>query len=351
MNKISDLINLKGQYKYDSKKKKYIFDVMKGKKISCESLRYLIDPTYDSTFKILFGAKGAEERLTALLNSLLFPGDDEEKIEELNYLPNEFHSLNKKWNKNALRTDIACEIIINDKKYVLILEMQIGDNGSLTQRLFDYGTSLRNNNSSENCFSLGISISSKVNSNYVKLKKTTAKSSTTLEYINTVLINLDKELINMKNNKNININNKVLDIEGKEFIKLLGIRAWAKKEGEKFIFPNFDLSENEAINECINILSSFNDRQLTEVLMDERYKLDIMKDSEKRGQYRGYIDSAFQIFLEGIPGDDRAYNLLKDNNIILEDEGELIEILKDKPQSLVNQFIVYLNNYEFFNPN
>ena len=59
-----------------------------------------------------------------ILNFLLFPGNNEEKIIKLKYLPNEFHSLNKKLNKNFLRTDITCEIELNNKKYVLILEMQ-----------------------------------------------------------------------------------------------------------------------------------------------------------------------------------------------------------------------------------
>lgn len=344
--KKSKLISLKGPYNYDTKKKCFIFDVLSGKKIPCKSLRYIIDPTYDSTFKILFGSNGAEDRLISLLNSLLFPGINEKKIEKLRYLPNEFHKLNEKSNKNTVITDIACEVEINDKKYAIILEMQIGDNCSLTKRLFDYGTSLRNNNSFKNCFSLGISISSRVNSNFIKLKKTTTRSSMTLEYINTVLINLNNELTNMENNENININNKVIDIEGKEFIKLLGLRTWAKKEGEKFVFPNLNLSDNGAINECINILSSINDIQLTQIIMEERYKLELIEHSEKRGEKKGLIYAAFQIFLEG-ENDDRAYNLLKDKNIILENEDEIKEILNGYSQILVEEFIDYLKNYVF----
>ena len=164
-----------------------------------------------------------------------------------------------------------------------------------------------------------------------------------LEHINTVLINLDKELINITNNEDININNKVLDIEGKEFIKLLGVKIWATKIGQKFVLPNLDLSDNETINECINILSSINDIELTEILMDEKYKLDIIKNSENKT----LIKIAFQIFLEGI-NDDRAINLLKDNNVVLEDEDEIREKLFEEHQSLVDEFIEYLKIYEFF---
>ena len=307
MEKKSKLISLKGQYNYDEKKKQYIFDALTGSKISCKSLRYIIDPTYDITFNILFGTTGCEYRLIALLNSLLFPGNNEKKITKLEYLTNELKNFDKKWYKNSLRANITCEIEINNNKFILFLEIQKEFN------------------------KLKISITSRVN------------NTKNLEHINTVLINLDKELINITNNEDININNKVLDIEGKEFIKLLGVKIWATKIGEKFVLPNLDLSDNEAINECINILSSINDIDLTEILMDEKYKLDIIKNSENKT----LIKIAFQIFLEGI-NDDRAINLLKDNNVVLEDEDEIREKLFEEHQSLVDEFIEYLKIYEFF---
>ena len=77
--------------------------------------------------------------------------------------------------------------------------------------------------------------------------------------------------------------------------------------------------------------------------MDEKYKLDIIKNSENKA----LIKIAFQIFLEGI-NDDRAINLLKDNNVVLEDEDEIREKLFEEHKSLVDEFIEYLKIYEFF---
>ena len=116
MEKKSKLINLKGQYYYDENKKQYIFDILTGSKITYKSLRYIIDPTYDITFNILFGTTGCEYRLIALLNSLLFPGNNEKKITKLEYLTNELKNFDKKWYKNSLRANITCEIEIRTVK-------------------------------------------------------------------------------------------------------------------------------------------------------------------------------------------------------------------------------------------
>ena len=194
---------------------------------------------------------------------------------------------------------------------------------------------------------MGISVSSKLQTNFVKLKKTTTNSTTTLNYITTVHLNVSKELININANKDIKINNKILENEGEEFIKLLGLRNWAEKSGEKFIIPDLKLSDNDTINECISILSSMNDNQVVEILMDEQYKYEFAKTFTQEGFYKGLVISSFEFFLEGI-NDDRAYNLLKNNNVVLEDESEIKSILNDRPDVLVHEFIDYLKIYGFF---
>ena len=130
--------------------------------------------------------------------------------------------------------------------------------------------------------SLGISISSRVNSNYVKLMKTAMNNTSTLDYINKVQVNIDNELIKVNGDEDIKINNKFLENEGKEFIKLLGLRNWAEKSGDKFVLPNLKLSDNEAINDCIEYLSSINDNLFVEILMDEKYKLDFANNKKRK---------------------------------------------------------------------
>ena len=108
---------------------------------------------------------GAEERLKALLNAFLYPGIIQKEIQSLTYIQNAMHRLNKKNNNNSLITEIACQIMVDDQKYFIAIEMQLSDKGTLSKRLFNYGTTLRYNNSFTNCLALGISVSSKVEFN------------------------------------------------------------------------------------------------------------------------------------------------------------------------------------------
>ena len=77
---------LKGTYEYSSKKKKFVFPLLDGDSITSKKLRHIVDPTYDSTFKLLFGMRGAEERLKALLNAFLYPGIIQKEIQSLTYI-------------------------------------------------------------------------------------------------------------------------------------------------------------------------------------------------------------------------------------------------------------------------
>ena len=227
------LVKLKGSYDYSEIEPKYYFDLLDEEQISCRGIKYVVDPTYDSTFKMLFGCNGAENRLIDMLNALLFPDKNQRKIRKLKYLTNEINKINQKNGKKSLRPDIACEIETDDNIYVFAIKVQIGDRGSFNKRLFNYGTSLRNANSYKDFFALGISISSKVNSNYTKLKEFSNNEEKTLKFITTIQINVDKELENIENGENNNINGQTIKNEGKEFIKLLGLRNWATKRGQK----------------------------------------------------------------------------------------------------------------------
>ena len=55
--------------------------------------------------------------------------------------------------------------MVDDQKYFIAIEIQLSDRGTLSKRLFNYGTTLRYNNSFTNCLAQGISVSSKVEFN------------------------------------------------------------------------------------------------------------------------------------------------------------------------------------------
>ena len=68
---------LKGSYKYYNRTKKYYFYLNNGNKFICEKIISLADPTYDTSFKLLFGCNGSEGRLKDILSSFLFPNQEE----------------------------------------------------------------------------------------------------------------------------------------------------------------------------------------------------------------------------------------------------------------------------------
>ena len=71
------------------------------------------------------------------------------------------HRLNEKNNNNSLITDIACQFMVDEQEYFIAIEIQLSDRGTLSKRIFNYGTTLRYNNSITNCLTIGISVSSK----------------------------------------------------------------------------------------------------------------------------------------------------------------------------------------------
>ena len=342
---------LKGTFEYDNNFEKYYFDLEKNELFPCKNIISIADPIYDSTFKILFGITGAEERLKDLINSFLFPDEDDNKIKKLEYVTNEFQKLDAKNNHGALRTDIACKIkTINDDIYVISIEIQIWDKGDFTQRLFNYGTSLRNNNSYKNCYAIGISISSQ-NSNFVTLKKKIKNNSTDLDYLKTMEIYLKEELENIKLGNEIKINDKKITQRGKEYIKLFGIRLWGKMVGNKYIIPNEEIFFNEKIKECINILSNVDNFSLEKMILDEYTYLNELRLSKEEGIKEGIneginegiIKSAYGVFLiNNNIKDFKEY--LKDEGIVINNKEEIRKILKNKDKTLVEYFINILFN-------
>ena len=380
MSQISGFLELQNGF-FDPRSRKYYYNLLSGEQISFKNPSFLVDPTYDSSFKILFGNTGCEKELKDFLDAILYPEENEIKIESIKYLTNEFHKLNEKKNKHSLRTDIACEIERNGEIKVVAIEMQKGDRGSLNKRLFNYGTAIRNNNDYKNCISIGISCSSNISSNYVKLEKTSNGRKSILNYIQTLQINVDKELSNIANNEPIDINGKHISNDGKEFLKLFGLKSWAIKDGDRYAIPNYKeykLSTNPTINKCFEILSSISNEELTEMIFDEQYYNDIVNENREdafnqgklKGKEEGRLEGKEQGRLEGkkeginfglnagliigafsifeINSDlEITYNYLRKKGVALNNESQIRSILNNEDKNKVEQFIKNLKILKF----
>ena len=131
---------------YPDKKNPFKVEYYKVKKLSS-----IPDPSIDSNFKAIFN--NHSKRLENLLNSIYFEPNDM-KISELLFINNEYNAIGQAYNLNTLRSDIACKgkITINDgeqKELLLDVEIQINWIEELDDKLFEYGTLLRNNYSNE----------------------------------------------------------------------------------------------------------------------------------------------------------------------------------------------------------
>ena len=98
---IKKSINNKPQYisikKSINNKPQYILN--ESKEIREEEIDQIVESTYDSIFKSIFtvenilNGKSDKDRLINMLNSILFPGNEESKIKETSLLPNEYHKI------------------------------------------------------------------------------------------------------------------------------------------------------------------------------------------------------------------------------------------------------------------
>ena len=128
----------------------------------------------------------------------------------------------------------------------------------------------------------------------------------------TIEINVDNELSSMESDKEIYINGKRIFEDGKEFLKLFGLKKWALKSGNRYIIPNyidFDLSQNNTINECFSKLSLIDKKQLTEMLADEQYYMDIVNENLEEGYNKGKIVGEEEGYNKGkTEGEEEGYN-------------------------------------------
>lgn len=335
------------------KKNKYEFDLKDDDSFTCDTINSIADASYDSTFKKLFATNGSEKRLSDFLNSILFPYD-EDNIIKLTYLNDEFHKIDSKHNKVMLKTDVACKIETSKGiNYVICVEMQITKDKIFTKRLFNYGTSLRNNNLYEKCIAIGLSLNSEKGSNLSRLIRENDSNSTILKFIKIIEIDIRKELENMKNNIPVEINGKKIKNKGKEFLKLLGIRIWGKKDGKKYIIPNiFLISSNKILKECFKILGSLTQDTISQIEEDEDFLIDILnqrekkgiKIGEKKGIKVGLLKSAYSLFANG---SEEQIGLLFNNINVKLNKDEIRDILRGNYEVVVEEFIKYLesNNY------
>ena len=312
------------------------------------------DPALDSNFKAIFSDH--PKRLENFLNSIYF-NPHSLQIFNIEYLKGEFYKIGHSFNINTLRADIACKgkvCAINNnnenetKETLLDIEIQINWIEDLDDRLFEYGSLLRNHYTNQIKEEQIQEIQNKKEKGKGKEKKDDKMKKAKRIYLDTLVIalivhNSPSKLTNMirlkkkYNGYEINMDKlNILEInvfnlsnpflekpkilgqplskDGIDWIKLISLRSWAvAKEPKcgKYIFPKLlqghKYSSNEHINGAIKELILGNRISLThyiqmEIMMDEREKMGRkqgIEEGRKEGMAEGMAKGRIQGMEEG----------------------------------------------------
>ena len=350
MKEESLFLQLKKDCTYDDKTRNYTFELSNGKQLSTKRVIYIADPLYKIIFRILFIGNDGEKRLKDLLNAFLFPNENENKIQNLSIITQEYLIENSKLHINFKLADTICKIeTTNNKIYIVAIELRINFERTLKKNIIYSDTSKSIISSFDYNYTLLISILSKINYNENNITKTSNNENKNINLIQIIEIDFKKEFKNLKKGKNIFINGKELKTEGKEFIKFFCLGKWAKYKRNRYIIPNIEITKNETLNECFDILSSFSEFEMTKILREEEDFIDYLNSMWEEGFRKGITESSiklgFIIYLEDKKKSEIAYEIMK-NKVKIENENEIREILKNKDTKNVNDFIDYLKKYK-----
>ena len=291
-----------------------------------EGICYIPDPCLDVFFKAIFENK--PERFENFLNSVYFKQKSME-VSNLVFLVGDFNTIGQKYNINCLRADIACKGKIKiktqdekeEKETLLDIEIQI----NWIENLDDYSNQLniatffkvgsscvimnftvreKQYNKKEkkekiylDTLVIAFIVENESNpSNIINLtKKEVGFFPVELNEFKFVEINLFKEWysIHLRGTSGF-YNNKKISKDAKDWIKLICLRAWAKKDKKsfaKYAFPKLSkgqrYSNNKYIEETIIELITGNKTILRYYYEIENYAADLEKQGEKRGEKIG----------------------------------------------------------------
>ena len=283
----------------ENKNKIYSFHMKDGTVIEkyIENATKFVDPSCASVFEMLFLDsnqilnENGQTRLLHLLNSLIIQknGDKFIKIEKL---PNEKHNLSSNL-YNILKFGITFKATLSSKNEfkTIELEMQLGNDQSNAERLFRRGSYLFSEYD-KNTIVLSF-INKKENSDKYKsfwgyLNKSNNKGENVkLDFFETVVINLNEELMKIKKNSNVYVRNMKLGKDGINWIKLLGIRNWETPYNNYYYLPkNIKFSSNQ-IASAFEILKSFDELSYEKLLREEEYAYSLIQTSKEEGRKEG----------------------------------------------------------------
>ena len=268
-----------------------------------KSCSKFVDPSYDSVFKTIFGDGNfideteGKKRLLNLLNSLIFPNEEEKCFIEIRSISNEKSKITtKNDNSGLMRFDISCKAIVLDKTEkktkIIDVEMQIGKKSGIMTRMTEYVYSLFLTYRTETI------LIAFMNQDYINEENKSQCSTRILydsegEIINkeadteVIIVNLKQEIKKNQDKKKIFLKKKELNKVGISWLKLLGIRHWGKSIKNFYFLPKNVYFLSKELEATFKLLQSYNEIDLINLLRKEKEDRNILKLSEEEGEKKG----------------------------------------------------------------
>ena len=226
---------------YTRSGERYIFKMKNNKKKSSKFYTVLSNPTYDNSFKNMFTTE--KSVLKSFLNSVLFPRT--QIIEKIEFSKTNFSGkklVNNRYGYGTKSIDVGCKLYlkknntlnIKDNRLMCDVEMQIGFSSKIEQRFLDYANKIRVDSNFKDTWVVSFILKESLDdgNNYVKLKKIDSDGVVqTKDFQSIKLIEVNLNYCNslLKNDEDIEIiDGEILDISGKEWIKMLCMPLWCK---------------------------------------------------------------------------------------------------------------------------
>ena len=264
-----------------------------------------VEPSYDSVFKTIFGdgnsinEKEGKDRLINLLNSLIFP-NEESKIIDINSISNEKSKITKDQdNSGIMRFDISCKATVLDKKKkttkIIDVEMQNGKKTNILLRMDNYAYALYQT------YQMETVVIAFMNQDYINNENRSQIVNRTVfdnegniirkeNGPKVIIINLKEEIKKNQKKEKIKLDEKELNKVGISWLKLLGIRQWAKAVNNFYYLPKNVHFLSKELESAFILLQSYDEGELIRLLRKEEEDRNILNIYEENGEKKGKME-------------------------------------------------------------
>ena len=302
----------------------------------------LVDPLLDRIFKSIF-AYGkdsnqivGQQRLISFLNEILY-SKYKLKIVSIEYLPNDLIKPNQKNNMGIRVGDIVLKTNFENGRTLFIdIEIQTSFHQKIFRRWVEYSCRLFSNVEKE-CLILVLQVDDPENKSFsiypTKKDENPFMDEKIEDNFEIVSINIKKAISLIKQNKQIKLGDINISEEGKNWLKIIGLRYWIQPFNGFYILPD-KLSVSPEIQSAINLLSIYTPEELVDI-MELEYKTQKAFEDDMKEKYA--LELWMDLFKEGMI--DKLLNKLNKVNKVK--EKNVRKLYKNEPD--LENFIQFLS--------